>query len=165
MFLQTRLIYVQTVQDNIVVLKRFSTKEQSTKQLITAKVNDANDSTNTINDLENQNKLLKNSIVCRRSTKLLHQYMALHFYRQNVLTDYKDDLGSQIMTFLLDIKKVYPGYVNGELSEGVHLKEIDPPTAESEDFNFLKKQNKKNTIEEEINETPEEDDDSYSDLF
>ncbi|KAK0156861.1 hypothetical protein PV327_011569 [Microctonus hyperodae] len=81
---------------------------------------------NTINDLENQNKLFKKSIACRKIPKLLHQYMALFWYRRNVLKKFDDD-GSQNMQFLLDIKRVYPGYVNGNLQEGLMLKEIDSP--------------------------------------
>lgn len=84
---------------------------------------------NTINDLENQNKLLKKSIKCRRTPKLLHQYMALFFYRKVYLDKYfKDDLGSQIMQFLLDTKKIYPGVVEGVLREGLTIKELDPPS-------------------------------------
>lgn len=82
---------------------------------------------NTINDLENENKLLKKQIICRNTTKLLQQYMALLFYRRNCLEKHYDDSGSQIMQFLLDVKKVYPGVVNGELQEGLSLKEIDEP--------------------------------------
>ncbi|KAL7293178.1 hypothetical protein TKK_0013326 [Trichogramma kaykai] len=62
-----------------------------------------------------------------KSSKLLHQYMALYFYRQVKLSEYKNDLGSQLMQFLLDINTVYPGIVNGVIQEGLTLKEIDPP--------------------------------------
>lgn len=88
---------------------------------------------NTINDLENQNKLLKKTILCRRTPKLLHQYMALYFYKKYfLLREYRHDLGSRIMTFLLDVKKVYPGFIDGELKEGLSLKIIDQPILESE---------------------------------
>lgn len=85
---------------------------------------------NTINDLENQNKLLKASIKCRKTPKLLHQYMALYSYRNVYLKKYSDR-GSKIMQFLLDIKKVYPGIIDGSLKEGLTLKEIDPPSFSS----------------------------------
>ncbi|KAL7294055.1 hypothetical protein TKK_0012093 [Trichogramma kaykai] len=99
---------------------------------------DQSDPMNTINDLENQNKLLKKSIKCRRSSKLLHQYMALYFCRQVKLSEYKNDLGSQIMQFLLDIKTVYPGIINGVIQEGLMLKEIDPPAfSSSQEIEFL----------------------------
>lgn len=96
------------------------------------------DSSNTINHLENQNKLLKRAIICRRTSKLIHQYMALYYYRQQYLEKhYKDDLGSQIMQFLLDIKRVYPGIVNGVRQLGLELRIIDPPTVESEGLEHL----------------------------
>ncbi|KAK0158050.1 hypothetical protein PV327_011205, partial [Microctonus hyperodae] len=91
------------------------------------------DKGNTINDLENQNKLLKKSIACRKTPKLLHQYMALFSYRRNVLKKFDDD-GSQIMQFLLDIKRVYPGYVNDESDEDFDIEaaiENDISTSES----------------------------------
>lgn len=92
---------------------------------------------NTINDLENQNKLLKNSIKCSKTPKLLHQYMALYFYRNVYLKKYSDR-GSKIMQFLLDIKKVYPGIRNGSLEEGLTIKAIDPPSFNStEEEQFL----------------------------
>ncbi|KAL7287566.1 hypothetical protein TKK_0018217 [Trichogramma kaykai] len=72
---------------------------------------------NTINNLENQNKLLKKSIMCCRSSELLHQYMSLYFYRKAYLKQYQNDLGSQIMKFLDDIKILYPGIVDGEMKE------------------------------------------------
>lgn len=50
--------------------------------------------------------------------------MALFWYRRNVFKKFDDD-DSQIMQFLLGIKRVYPGYANGELQEGLTLKEID----------------------------------------
>lgn len=53
------------------------------------------DKNNTINDLEYQNRLLKKAMVCRKSIKLVEQYMALHYYRTNHLEN--------------DVKKVYPG--------------------------------------------------------
>ncbi|KAK0072843.1 hypothetical protein PV325_010698, partial [Microctonus aethiopoides] len=71
------------------------------------------DSANTTNDLKNQNKLLKKSIICRRTSKLLHQYMVLFWYRQNVLNKFNDK-GSQIMQFPLYIKQVHPGYLNAK---------------------------------------------------
>lgn len=96
------------------------------------------DSSNTINHLENQNKLLKRSILCRRTPKLIHQYMALYYYRlQHLEKQYKDDLGSQIMLFLLDIKRVYPGVVDGVRQSGLELRIIDPPTVESEGLEHL----------------------------
>lgn len=62
---------------------------------------------NTINHQENENKLLKKTILCRRSPKLLHQYMAVYFYRKHILEKkYKNHPGSQIFQFLLDIQKV-----------------------------------------------------------
>ncbi|KAL7287977.1 hypothetical protein TKK_0018033 [Trichogramma kaykai] len=106
---------------------------------------------NTINELENQNKLLKKSIKCRRTPKLLHQYMALNFYIRTFLHRYKNDYGSQIMTFLLDIKTVYPGIVDGELREGLTLKDIYTPSfSSSEQDQFLpppKKQSLENELE------------------
>lgn len=45
------------------------------------------------------------------------------------------------MQFLKDIKKVYPGFVNGEIQDGLELKSLDPPTAESENISeFMPKQ-------------------------
>jgi len=92
------------------------------------------DKTNTINDLENQNKLLKKAIKCRRSPKLLHQYMALHWYRQNNLNQF-EDVGARMMVFLLDLKKLYPGFVDGNIQKGLELKEIDPPRPTPQDDN------------------------------
>ncbi|CAH2100527.1 unnamed protein product [Euphydryas editha] len=91
------------------------------------------DAANIINDLENQNKLMKKSIACRSSDKLLHQNMALYFYRRHYLENNYTDKGSQIMQFLLDTKKVYPGVVNGKLQEELLLKEIDQPEPLVED--------------------------------
>lgn len=88
---------------------------------------------NTINDLENQNRILKDNLICRRSLNHIEQYMALHFYRKYYLEkDYKQHLGSQIMQFLIDMKTVYPGFVDGKLRSPLQLKEIDPPTVDSE---------------------------------
>lgn len=118
-----------------------------------------NNPRNTINDLENQNKLLKRSILCRRTPKLLHQYMALFQYRKHYLEkEYKNDAGSQIMQFLLDIKKVYPGVTDGVIKEGLELKEIDPPTLESENLTeiVLSKQPRMITIDEELENLSEE---------
>ncbi|KAL7290007.1 hypothetical protein TKK_0015738 [Trichogramma kaykai] len=103
---------------------------------------------NTINDLENQNKILKKAIKCRRTPKLLHQYMALNFYRRTFLHQYKDDLGSQIMTFLLDIKTVYPGTVDGELKEGLTIRDIDPPSFSSSDEERFLPPSKKPRLED-----------------
>lgn len=116
---------------------------------------DKTDATNTINDLENQNKLLKKTILCRKTTDHVHQYMALFFYRKYCLErKYKDDLGSQIMEFLLDVKKVYPCYTDGEISEGLQLKDIDPPTVQSENLESVlpPKHPRLLTINEELNE-------------
>lgn len=113
------------------------------------------DSSNTINDLENQNKLLKRSILCRRSPKLLHQYMALHYYRQQHLErEYKNDTGSQIMQFLLDCKRVYPGVVDGERVAGLELMEIDPPSIASEGLESVvpAKRARIQSIDEELEE-------------
>ena len=67
---------------------------------------------NTINNLENQNKLLKKSIVCRRTPKLLYEYIALYFHSKYVLAkNYAHDIRLQVMTFIEDIVKGYPGYV------------------------------------------------------
>lgn len=63
--------------------------------------------------------------------------MALFFYRKNLLEKSYNDLGSQIMMFFEDIKKVYPGYVDGKESEGLFLKNFDCPTVESEDIGYL----------------------------
>lgn len=41
------------------------------------------DPPNSINDLENKNKFLKRTILCCRTPKLLHQYMARHYHRQH----------------------------------------------------------------------------------
>lgn len=120
---------------------------------------DLTDRTNTINDLENQNKLVKTAIKCRRSEKLLHQYMALFFYRKNCLEREFKDLGSQLTQFFLDIKKVYPGYVNGERGESLELMALDPPTVESENLHdFVPKRPRNATIEEEIDEADSDDD-------
>lgn len=49
---------------------------------------------------------------------LLQQYMALYYYRQHYLEqDYKNDLGSQIMQFLV-IKWVYPDVADGVKQSG-----------------------------------------------
>lgn len=128
-----------------------------------------NNPINTINDLENQNKQLKRAIVCRRSPKLLHQYMALHFYRCHHLEkEFKHHLGSQIMQFLLDIHKVYPGVVNGERQKGLDLLEIDAPTQLLDDNdnptdNRQTKYPRMMTIEDEIDaaeSSPDENDES-----
>ncbi|KAL7305616.1 hypothetical protein TKK_0002345 [Trichogramma kaykai] len=123
---------------------------------------------NTINDLENQNKLLKQSIKCRRTPKLLHQYMALNFYRRTFLHRYKNDYGSQIMTFLLDIKTVYSGIVDGELIEGLPIKDMDPPSfSSSEQDRFLpppKKQRLENELELENDNIDNAIDNSDSDF-
>lgn len=106
---------------------------------------DKNNSKNTINDLENQNKLLKKAIICRRSPKLIHQYMVLYFYRQNHLEKYKNDIGSQIMVFLEDIAKVYPPWIDGIKKENLFLKDIDPPTVDSQEIEHLLPQKNCNT--------------------
>lgn len=81
---------------------------------------------NVINDLESRNKLLKHAILCPRTPTLLQQYIALHYYKQQYLErDYKNDLDSQIMQFLVDIKRVYPGVVDGVKQSGLELQEID----------------------------------------
>lgn len=49
-----------------------------------------NNSINTIIYLGKQNRLLEISIKCRRSSHLLHQYMALFFYRNMYLNKYRD---------------------------------------------------------------------------
>lgn len=121
---------------------------------------DRDDPSNTINDLENQNKLLKRAILCRKTPQLLHQYMALHYYRQQHLEKaYKADLGSQIMQFLLDIHRVYPGVVNGERKSGLELRELDPPTVESEGLQDLvpAKRPRIQSIEEEFEELSEDE--------
>ena len=121
---------------------------------------------NTINDLENQNRLLKKSILCRRSSKLLHQYMALHFYRRYCLEkEYKHDLVSQIMRFLVDIKRVYPGIVDGVEQEGLQLMEIDPPTVASEDIGDLVPKRPRFADIEEENANGENDDETEDDIF
>lgn len=43
------------------------------------------DKSNTINSLENQNKLLKKAIISRHTDRAIDQYMALHFYRRTRL--------------------------------------------------------------------------------
>lgn len=87
----------------------------------------ANDSTNTINDLECQNKLLKKAIVSRKNTAALYQYMALYYYRKNILEkQYQHDHGSQIMQFLEDVARVYPGWINGEKKDILTLKNLEP---------------------------------------
>ncbi|GBN20246.1 hypothetical protein AVEN_45348-1 [Araneus ventricosus] len=43
---------------------------------------DLHDRSNTINDLDNENKHLKKSVVSRRTPKMLPQYKALHYYRR-----------------------------------------------------------------------------------
>lgn len=114
------------------------------------------DPSNTINDLENQNKILKRTILCRKTPKLIHQYMALLYYRQQLLEkDYKDDLGSQIMQFLLDIKSVYPGIVDGQRQ--AELQEIDPSTVETEELEDLVpvKRPRRTTLEEDFDELSE----------
>lgn len=138
--------------------------EQSTVHLKTnhsiGEYVDSTNPMNTLNDLENQNKLLKRRIVCRRTTKLLRQYMALFYYRQDHVEKlYKQDLGFQIQQFLEDIKKVYPGFVNGVKLEGLTLRAVDPPTVESEDLGDLipAKRPKLSTITEEIDEADDED--------
>ena len=55
----------------------------------------------------------------------------LDWYRQNVLKKFNDK-GSRIMQFLLDINIVYPGIIDGEIKEGLTLKEIDSPTSSPE---------------------------------
>lgn len=81
--------------------------------------------------------------------------MALFFYRKYCLEkEYKDDLGSQIMEFLLDVKKVYPCFIDGEESVGLQLKDFDPPTVHSEHLEGVlpPKQPRLLTINDELNE-------------
>lgn len=130
-----------------------------------------NDHTNTINDLENQNRILKKNLLCRRTTNHLHQYMALFFYRKHCLEKkYKEDTGSQIMEFLMDMKKVYPCIADGAECVGLQLKDFDPPTVESENLEAVipPKQPRLLTINDELNElyeldTNENTDDDFMD--
>lgn len=62
---------------------------------------------------------------------LLQQYMALYYYRKHYLEqDYKNDLGSQIMQFLV-IKGVYPDVADGVKQKELEVGEVDPPTVQS----------------------------------
>lgn len=64
--------------------------------------------------------------------------MTLYFYRKNHLEkQYADDIGSQIMIFLEDIAKIYPGWTDEARKEGLFLKDFDLPTVESEEINYL----------------------------
>lgn len=95
----------------------------------------AGDPLNTINDLENQNKLFKKSIISRKSTQSLYQYMALYYYRKNILEKkYRCDLGSQIMQFFEDMAIVYPGYVDGQKKDGLLLKNLEVLSQDKEDI-------------------------------
>ncbi|GFX52309.1 uncharacterized protein TNCV_5037361 [Trichonephila clavipes] len=53
--------------------------------------------------------------------------MALHFYRRTRLTTLKS-LDAKVQMFLEDISWVFPGYGK----EGLQLRKIEVPTAESE---------------------------------
>ena len=59
---------------------------------------DKNDKTNTINSLENQNKLLKKAVKNRRSEKGIQQHMAVHFYRRMRL-NHLPTLGERVFLF------------------------------------------------------------------
>lgn len=113
----------------------------------------ADNSLNTINDLENQNKLLKKSILSRKSTQSLYQYMALYYYRKNILEkQYRCDLGSQITQFFEDMAKVYPGYIDGQKKDGLFLKNLEVLSQDKQDIADLlpPKRYREMTFEEEF---------------
>ncbi|XP_035208698.1 uncharacterized protein LOC118183314 [Stegodyphus dumicola] len=90
------------------------------------------DKFNTINQLENENKIFKRTIVNRRNDQSLIQYMALHYYKRFRLKQFQYP-GEKIYQFLQDIKTVYPGYGKN----GLELKFINEPTVQSEDIEDL----------------------------
>ena len=77
------------------------------------------DKSNTINDLENQNKHLKLDLKRRRPRGSLWQFMAVYFYRRTKLRDLRTD-GERVFVFLNDIKLIYPG----PHKEGLKLEKI-----------------------------------------
>lgn len=83
----------------------------------------ADDHTNTINYLEAQNRLLERAIVSQKKATVLYQYMALYYYRKNILEkQYRYDRGSQIMQFFEDIDRVYPGWTKKDILNLKNLK-------------------------------------------
>jgi hypothetical protein len=96
---------------------------------------DKNDKENHINSIENNNKHLKGFFKSRRSDKLIHQYMAIHFYFNRYIKKY-ETVGAQLQQFIDDVIRVYPG--PSELGvEGLTLNEINLPTHESESIEHL----------------------------
>lgn len=93
---------------------------------------DKNDVTNTINSLENQNKILKATIRSRRNDVVIRQNMAVYFYRRRRLP-LSIPIGERIHHFLEDIREVYPG----PGKEGKQLLELELPTPESEGIEEL----------------------------
>ncbi|KAG8173384.1 hypothetical protein JTE90_019974 [Oedothorax gibbosus] len=83
------------------------------------------DKKNHINSIENQNRILKATILSRKSKKLITQYMALYYYRRTRLQNF--DFGKQISLLIEDIRKVYPG----PGLTGLTLKHLDDPTPSS----------------------------------
>ncbi|GBM21075.1 hypothetical protein AVEN_200764-1 [Araneus ventricosus] len=98
---------------------------------------DLNDRSNTINDLENENKHLNNAIVSRRTPKMLAQYMALHYYRRTQLDSHPRS--ERLGQLLADTAKVYPGYG----IEGLKLVQVEEPTVDSEEIGHLIKKRPK----------------------
>ncbi|GFY16825.1 DDE_Tnp_IS1595 domain-containing protein [Trichonephila clavipes] len=111
------------------------------------------DKLNTINPLKNENRHFKKSIINRKSEKSIRQYMALHFYRRTRLNTLKS-LDAKVQMCLEDISWVFPGYGN----EGLQLRKIEVPTAESEGISDMmpKTFNKKllNALSDDDDEVP-----------
>ena len=91
------------------------------------------DKSNTINDLENQNKQLKKELK-RRPKDSLYQFMGVYFYRRTQLNHLKTD-GEKVFKFLTDIKSMYPG--PGKV--GLKMKKLEELTVESEGLEHLVK--------------------------
>jgi len=145
---ETEVIYTDSAKQYLRVEQLFNddTRHEKTNHRAGQFVHPLNPA-NTINDLENENKHFKKSLINRRSPKALQQYMALHYYRRSRLDNLKSK-GEKIQRFLDDIISVYPGYGK----DGLALLEIDAPTPASEGIEHLMPPEKRRNIQEEISE-------------